>query len=65
MEVWGPFRSVRWNGQAVPVTHSVSGSLIARRPLPAPQPLALPDLTAATWRYAEGSPEARRDFDDS
>ncbi len=65
LEVWGPVRSLRWNGQEVPVTHSVSGSLIARRPLPAPQPLALPDLTTATWRYAEGSPEARRDFDDS
>jgi len=65
LEVWGPVRSIRWNGQAVPVTVSPSGSLIARRPLPAPQSLTLPDLTAATWRYAEGSPETRPDFNDS
>jgi hypothetical protein len=65
LEVWGPVRSVRWNGQSIPVARTASGSLIARRPLPAPQTLALPDLMAATWRYAEGSPEARRDFDDS
>jgi len=67
LEVWAPpgIRTVRWNGRAVPVARSASGSLVALRSLPAPQRLTLPDLTSATWRHASGSPEAGLDFDDS
>lgn len=67
LEVWAPpgIRTVRWNGKAVPVARSASGSLVALRPLPAPQRLTLPDLTSATWRHAPGSPETGVDFDDS
>ncbi|NIJ31653.1 beta-galactosidase [Sphingomonas oligoaromativorans] len=67
LEVWGPatLRRVNWNGAAVPVMPSPSGSLVATRPLPAPRAFSLPDLTQATWRYAEDIPEARPDFDDS
>ncbi|MDR6146439.1 beta-galactosidase GanA [Sphingomonas sp. SORGH_AS870] len=67
LEVWAPpgIRTVRWNGKAVPVSHSASGSLVALRPLPAPQRLTLPDLTSAKWRHAPGSPETGMDFDDT
>ncbi|MBY8829666.1 glycoside hydrolase family 35 protein [Hephaestia mangrovi] len=67
LEVWAPAQvtSVTWNGTPVATRRSASGSLIATAPLAGPQPIVLPDLTRATWRYHAGSPEAQPGFDDS
>jgi beta-galactosidase GanA len=67
LEVWSatPLRRVTWNGVPVPVTATAAGSLRAAAALPGPVPVHLPDLTAAAWRYATGSPESTVDFDDS
>ncbi|MET3761916.1 beta-galactosidase [Sphingomonas sp. UYEF23] len=65
LELWTPARltSVRWNGVAVPLETSAIGSRRALRPLAGPAPVTLPVLT--NWRVAEGTAEARPDFDDS
>ncbi len=47
------------------MTATGSGSLSAGRELAGPQPVSLPDLSAATWRSAPESPEAQPTFDDS
>jgi beta-galactosidase GanA len=44
---------------------SAGDSLVSRRGLAGPLPVALPDLTTATWRVSGESPEARPSFDDS
>ena len=38
---------------------------LATAQLPGPAPVALPDLSAAKWRFAPESPEAQPSFDDS
>lgn len=65
LEIWAPaaVKSLRWNGAKVTAVRTASGSLAARNPLAAPAGIALPALTA--WRFASGSPEAIRGFDDS
>jgi beta-galactosidase GanA len=65
LEVWAPsaVTSLTWNGKRVATRKGVAGSRVATAPLPAPAPVALPELTG--WRSAPGSPEARPDFDDS
>jgi beta-galactosidase GanA len=67
LEVWAPRGShvVTWNGDLVPTRPTPAGSLRALWPLPGPRPVRLPDLGAATWRYAPESPEAAPGFDDS
>ncbi|OIJ64320.1 glycoside hydrolase family 35 protein [Streptomyces mangrovisoli] len=65
LEVWatGPIRAVRWNGRAVPVKATASGSLAARSQLAGPADVSLPELTG--WRYAPENPESAPEFDDS
>jgi beta-galactosidase GanA len=67
LEVWAPRGShvITWNGEFVPTWPTPAGSLRALWPLPGPRPVQLPDLGAATWRYAPESPEAAPGFDDS
>ncbi|HEY2671626.1 MAG TPA: beta-galactosidase [Rugosimonospora sp.] len=67
LEVWAPaaVHAVTWNGARTPVRRSATGTLISRADLPAPVPVKLPDLSAATWRYSVESPEAQPGFDDS
>ena len=67
LELWAApqVRAVSWNGVAVPVRPTGSGSLRALRPLPGPRPVTLPDLSAADWKYAAESYEAAPGFDDS
>ncbi|HEU4960784.1 MAG TPA: beta-galactosidase [Sphingomonas sp.] len=67
LEVWAPtgVSKITWNGAPVATTRSPSGSLVASQPLSGPRPIALPDLSRATWRYRPGSPEAQPGFDDS
>jgi beta-galactosidase GanA len=64
LEIWGPrFRSVEWNGAALAGDRTASGSWRSRQPIPGAESVALPALTG--WRSAEGSREARPDYDDS
>jgi beta-galactosidase GanA len=67
LEVWAPafVRRITWNGSAVATAPGNAGALVARRPLPGPEPVVLPDLTRAVWRHRAGSPEAQPGFDDS
>jgi beta-galactosidase GanA len=67
LEVWAPsrVRAVTWNGRPVTTRRTQAGSLAAAAPLAGPAPLTLPDLSAASWRYAAESPEAAPGFDDS
>jgi beta-galactosidase GanA len=67
LEVWGPPQTllVTWNGALVPAWPTSSHSLAARRQLPGPAPVTLPDLSKATWRYAAESPEAEPAFADT
>lgn len=67
LEVWAPraLGRITWNGETVAMTEAPGGARAASRPLAGPAEVALPDLTAATWRFRAGSPEARPDFDDS
>ncbi|MFI5890999.1 beta-galactosidase [Actinoplanes sp. NPDC051513] len=62
LEVWGPARTLTWNGKPV-AARSSGGALLAVRHLPGPREIVLPDLTA--WRYAAESPEAKPGFDDA
>ncbi len=66
LEVWAPptVDSVTWNGEPIPVAPTSSGSLAAGRQLSGAVPITLPDLDAARWRSAPGSPEAAPGFDD-
>lgn len=63
IEVYAPARAgrVSWNGRAVAVTRTASGSLIGR--LPGPKPVAIPRLTL--WKCKAGAPEIAPGFDDS
>jgi beta-galactosidase GanA len=65
LEVWVPagVTSVSWNGAAVPVTATSSGSLASRNPLAGPPVVSLPSLGG--WKYATENPESAIDFDDS
>jgi beta-galactosidase GanA len=67
LEIWAPpgLHTVNWNGSSAPAVPSGTGSLVTRRPLPAARPVTLPDLSAATWRYAPESPEKAPGFDDA
>ncbi len=64
LEVWGARTPVVWwNGAAVPMRPTESGSVVARRQLPGPADPRLPALTG--WRSAPGSPESAPGYDDS
>ncbi|WP_375289889.1 beta-galactosidase [Qipengyuania sp.] len=65
LEVWAPraLREVSWNGERIAMRPSPSGSLVAIRDLPGPDPLDLPALTE--WKRMKGSPESAGDFDDN
>jgi beta-galactosidase GanA len=65
LEVWAPagVSSVSWNGTAVAVTTTSSGSLASRAPLAGPGSVMLPSLGG--WKYSTENPESAVDFDDS
>ena len=65
LEVWVPagVSSVSWNGTAVSVTATSSGSLASQNPLAGPPAVSLPSLGG--WKYATENPESAIDFDDS
>ena len=67
LEIWAPaaIAAVTWNGAAVHLRRTTAGSLSAVTPLAGPGAIALPDLSAATWRFAVESPEASPAFDDT
>lgn len=67
LEIWAPpgLTQVTWNGAPVAVQAAPGGSVAAVAPLAGPEPVVLPDLTRAVWRYRAGAPEAAPDFDDS
>ncbi|MGE5291882.1 MAG: beta-galactosidase [Micromonosporaceae bacterium] len=69
LRVWAPpqVREVAWNEGAVATAGSSTGdgSLVSRSQLDGPQPVTLPDLSKATWKFAPESPEAQPPFDDS
>ena len=63
LEVFAPAgaKAVSWNGQAVPVRPSASGSLLGR--LAGPAPVSLPALDA--WKHRAGAPEIQPGYDDA
>ena len=65
LEVWAPPAVTRlaWNGTTIESGATASGSLEAA--VPAPAPIALPDIWKGRWLRRMGSPEAARAFDDS
>jgi hypothetical protein len=67
LEVWAPpsVRTITWNGKAVPVSTTASGSLRATVPLAGVDAIKLPDIWKGRWLRRPGSPESARDFDDS
>jgi beta-galactosidase GanA len=67
LRVWAPpqVQAVTWDGAPVPVSSRPDRSLDATTPLPGAPPVALPDLSAGSWRSAPGSPESSPSFDDS
>jgi len=67
LEVWAPaqVQSLTWDGATVPTQATASGSLLATGQLAGPVPVALPNLSQATWRFSAESPEAAPGFDDS
>lgn len=67
LEVWAPpaIRSVTWNGAAVSLQKTPSGSLLSTRPLEGPRSIPLPDLSQSAWRFKVESPESSPDFDDA
>jgi len=67
LEIWVPaaITAVTWNGAAVAVRRTSAGSLAAVTPLPGADPITLPDLPTATWRFAAESPEAAASFIDT
>lgn len=66
LEIWAPaaISAVTWNAAAVSVRRTSAGSLAAATQLAGPDAFALPDLSAATWRFSVESPEASASFDD-
>jgi beta-galactosidase GanA len=67
LEVWAPpqVQTVTWNSAGVPAVPTPAGSLRAAGQLAGPAPVALPDLSQATWRFSAESPEASPAFEDS
>jgi beta-galactosidase GanA len=67
LEIWAPaaITAVTWNGAAIAVRRTSAGSLSAQSQLPGPAAIALPDLSAATWRFSAESFEASPSFDDA
>ncbi|MGA7714035.1 MAG: beta-galactosidase [Rhizomicrobium sp.] len=67
LEVWAPprVRQIIWNDGSLATQSTDSGSLVTASPLPGPNKVALPDISAGVWLRRMGSPEAARDFDDS
>jgi beta-galactosidase GanA len=67
LEVWPPagIRSVTWNGLPVRMHATGAGSLSTTAQLRGPDPVELPDLSRASWRFAPESFEAGPSFDDS
>ena len=67
LEIWAPaaITAVTWNGAAVAVRRTSAGSLAAVTQLPGADPIALPDLATATWRFSAESPEAAASFGDT
>ncbi|HZJ66060.1 MAG TPA: beta-galactosidase [Kofleriaceae bacterium] len=67
LEIWAPaaISAVTWNGAAISMRRTSAGSLAAVSQLPGPDAFALPDLSAATWRFSVESPEAAASFDDA
>jgi len=61
LEVFGPARSITWNGRPVKTSTTTSGSRLGQ--LAGPVPVTLPALTG--WTHAAESPEAQPAFDDS
>jgi hypothetical protein len=67
LEVWAPAsaRTVSWNGKAIAVRTTASGSLQASTPLAGVKQITLPDLWRGQWLRRQGSPASARGFDDS
>ncbi|WP_206071160.1 beta-galactosidase [Knoellia koreensis] len=61
IEVWADATSVTWNGKAVKVQRTPTGSLTGA--IPVRRAVTLPELSG--WRRSAESPEAAYDFDDS
>jgi beta-galactosidase len=61
MEVFGPGKAVSWNGRALALHATASGSLAGT--VPTASAVSLPELTS--WRMHAGAPEVAPDFDDS
>jgi beta-galactosidase GanA len=66
LEIWAPasITAVTWNGASIAIRRTSAGSLAAVTQLPGPDAIALPDLSAATWRFSAESPEASASFND-
>jgi beta-galactosidase GanA len=66
LEIWAPaaISAVTWNAAAISIRRTSAGSLAATTQLAGPDAFALPDLSAATWRFSVESPEAGASFDD-
>jgi beta-galactosidase GanA len=67
LEIWAPaaVTDVTWNGSPIAMRRTSAGSLTAITRLAGPPAVALPDLSAGSWRYATESKEAATAFDDS
>ena len=67
LEVWAPASvgMVSWNGKAIPVNSTASGSLQSTGSLAGVDPVTLPDIWRGQWLRRQGSPASVRDFDDS
>ena len=67
VRVWAPsgVNAITWNGARTTVTPSSNASPFLKINLPGPAAVTLPDLSAATWRYSQGTPESDPGFDDS
>ncbi|AAV89528.1 beta-galactosidase [Zymomonas mobilis subsp. mobilis ZM4 = ATCC 31821] len=68
LEVWAPpaITTLEWNSHHVAFSRNfLNGNFIAKDFLPEPENFTLPDLMTLDWQAAEGTPEARPNFDDS
>ena len=67
LEVWTPGQvdTITWNGKAIPVGITASGSLQASTSLAGAEQITLPDIWKGRWLRRQGSPESAREFDDS
>jgi beta-galactosidase GanA len=65
LEVWAPpaVTAVTWNGTAVSIRTTSTGSLASTVALPGPAAVTLPTLS--TWRYSAESPESAASFNDT